>query len=872
MVLKIRFAPREPGAHSVRRRILWTVLGIIIACCIIFGCVFGYYYAKYGRIVSARLARPLFTHTAKIYAAPQELRPGQTFTVSEIANELAEAGYSVVGANPVSQMGTYSVTPSSITIHPGPLSAHAPDSATVTFANGTISQITGDNGQPLAAYELEPLLITDLSGPNRAKRRLLTWDQIPPVVVQAVTAIEDHRYFEHGAVDYYAIAAWGIHDLLHDRRNIGGASTLTMQFAKEFFLTPQRTLRRKIKQVIIAMQLENHLSKQQIFALYANEIPLGERGSFSINGFGEAAHAFFGEDVSKLTVPQAALLAGLIQSPSWLNPYRHPKRATARRNVVLDAMAEYGDITKAQAEAAKASPLGLVQGPVDAGEAPYFVDMVRDELSSRLGGNSYNTEGLRIYTSLDPNLQQAAAEAVAQGMKRVDAIVEKRHAWRVRHGYKSPLILPQVALVALNPHTGQVLALVGGTNYGKSQLNHALAQRPTASTFKPFVYASAFNTSIAGVPLTSSTGTTGIFTQSTILNDEPTVFTFGNGQTYAPRNFENDYRGLVTARTALQWSLNNATISLAQMVGYENVANLARAAGITSVQPTPAMAIGAYDSTPLQMAGAYTIFANNGIFVEPWLVASVRSANGDVMDEYTPVSKPVLDPRVAFLTTALMENVINHGTGATVRAMGFTAPAAGKTGTEHDSWFDGFTSNLICVVWVGNDNYTDLKIQGANAAAPIWADFMKRAQKLPEYSDMEPLTPPPGVVQVQLDKATNLLADAACPDDYTGSFLDGTQPTDTCDHMGGNQRNLFQKIFGIGEKPAAPTTPAATPPSTTPSPVQSAPTETNIAPQQEAPAQQPQTQPKKKKKKRGFFSRLFGLHPKNNQQNPPQSE
>lgn len=856
MAVKIKFSPRKQGQpHSWRKPLLITG-AVVAACFIAFACVFGYYYVKYQHIVDARLEKPLFENTAKIYAAPQELRPGQKFTADFIAQELRRAGYSVQGNGDASPMGTYSEGANTISVHPGPQSYHAPEGATIAFAKGVISQITGDNGQQLAAYELEPLLITDLSDKNRAKRRLITWNQIPKVVVDAVTSIEDRRYFQHGGIDWYAVMAWAWHDYVRgDRRNLGGASTLTMQLAKEFFLTPERTWHRKFLQAIVTIQLEHRFSKQKIFELYANEVPLGQRGSFSINGFGEASQAFFGENVSQLTLPQAALLAGLIQSPSYLNPYRHPKRAIARRNVVLDAMVSTGDITREQADEAKATPLKLVSGAVDAGEAPYFVDLVRDQLTAKFGENDYNNEGLRIYTSLDPDLQRAASEAVAEGMVQVDKIVEARHARLVKRGHNVPLVYPQVALVALDPHTGEVLALVGGRNYGVSQYNHAVSHRPTGSIFKPFVFASAYNSSLAGAQLTGSDGVSGIFTQNTILNDEPTTFTFANDQTYTPRNFENDYRGQVTARTALQWSLNNATISLAQMVGYNNVAALAHDAGITSVKPTPAMAIGAYDATPLEMAGAYTIFANNGVKIDPWLLASVRSPKGDVMQDFTPISKPVLDPRVAYLTTVLMENVINHGTAAGVRGLGFTAPAAGKTGTSHDAWFAGFTSNLICVVWVGNDDYSDIKMEGAHAAAPIWADFMKRAVALPQYSDTKPFVAPPGVTEVQLDKNTNLVADAACPDDYTAAFLDGTQPTDTCDHVNGNQRNLFQRIFGLGgnsenNQPSS-NNPTALAPKQPKLPA--------IAPRQ--PAQTTIAPPKpEKKKKRGFWSKLFGRH------------
>ena len=821
-------------------------------CFLFFASVFGFYYFKYRRIVDERLEKPLFANTAKIYAAPTELRPGQKYNARFIAQQLRDAGYSIDGEGKASPMGTYSAGAESITVHPGPQSFHAPDSATVTFDNGVISQITGENGQQLSAYELEPLLVTDLSDQSRAKRRLVTYDELPKTMVQAVTSIEDRRFFEHGGVDYYSLVGWTWHDLRGDRRYAGGASTLTMQLAKMFFLTPERTFKRKFLQIVITFQLEHRFSKEKIFEIYANQVPLGQRGSFSINGMGEAAQAYFGKDVRQLNLPECALLAGLIQSPSRLNPYRHQERAMNRRNVVLDAMVETGAITKEQAEEAKATPIKLAPGAVDAGEAPYFVDLVREQLAQRLGDSDYNREGLRIYTSLDPDLQRAASEAVDEEMKNVDAQVEKLHARRVKAGDETPIVYPQVALVALNPHTGEVLALVGGRNYGESQFDHAVSHRPTGSIFKPFVYAAAFNTSLAGAQLTSSDGASAVFTPVTILNDEPTTFTFAGNQTYSPRDFEGKYFGEVTAREALERSLNNATISLAEMVGYGNVASLARDAGIKSARATPAMAIGAYDATPLDMAGAYTVFANNGVKIDPWMLSSVRSPKGDPIADYTPVSKPVLDPRAAFLTTALMEDVINHGTGAGVRAMGFRAPAAGKTGTENDAWFAGFTSNLICIVWVGNDDYSVLHIEGAHAAAPIWADFMKKAVALPQYSDTKEFVPPDGLVQVSLDKTTNLLADASCPNDYTATFLEGTQPTDTCDHSNGDQRNLFQRIFGFGEKPANPGPMPATAPTAQPAAPAQPPTTATVAPNQPPPAAE------KPKKKPGFFRRLFG--------------
>ncbi len=858
------------------QKVLIIAAMVCVVAMLLGGLVFTFYWNKYGQVVNDRLEHPLFVQTAEIYAAPTEVRPGQKLTASDVVQELQAAGYTVTGEGTASPLGTYSSGADSVSVHPGPQSYHSEDGATISFDHGVVSQIVGDGGQQLAAYELEPALVTGLSDQNRAKRRLVKYDELPKYLVPAVTSIEDRRYFEHGGLDYWGIMRSAVNDLHPNHRYVEGASTIDMQLAKMFFLTPERTFKRKFLQVIITLQLEHRFTKQQIFQMYANEVPLGQVGSYAIDGFGEAAQAYFGKDVGQLDLPECALLAGMIQSPSWLNPLRHPARALERRNIVLDAMVDTGAITKAQAEQAKAAPLGIAPGAFDAGEAPWFVDLVRDQLAQRLGDADYNQQGLRIYTSLDPALQQVAQDAVSEGIRHVDDVVRARYARLVRLDERRgitppPIYYPQVALVALNPHTGQILALVGGRNFGASQFDHAVQHRPTGSIFKPFVYAAAFNTAIAGTPLTNSSGVSGIFTPTTILHDAPTTFTFDNGQTYSPHNFDNEYFGDVPATEALYRSLNNATVSLAQMVGYDNVANLARAAGITSVEPTPAMAIGSYDATPLQMAGAYTVFANDGVKIDPWMLASVRAPNGDVIADYTPTSTPVLDPRAAFLTVSMMEQVLNnhHGTGANVRGMGFYAPAAAKTGTSHDAWFAGFTSNLLCVVWVGNDDYSELNIEGDRAAGPIWGDFMKAAVQLPQYSDTKDFVPPPGVIQVQLDDTTNLLADASCPNDWTAAFLDGTQPTDTCDHSMGDQRNIFQKIFGFGERPVGPAPPAphvAQQPAKQPN--KAAPAQPAQA--QNQPAEQDQNQ---KKKKRGFWSRLFGRKDNNkpqNDQNQPQ--
>ena len=491
MALKIRLA-WPTGQRPWVTLLLRGALLAAAAVALVFFAVGGWYYFKYQRIVEERLKQPMFANTAKIFAAPREVRPGQKLSVRLIANELRDAGYSPDGASETSQLGTYVEGAQTITVRPGPQSYHSQDGAVIRIGAGVVESINDDHGQPLSSYELEPLLITGLSDdPNRTKRRLITYDEIPGNLVQAVLAIEDRRFFEHSGVNYWRLMAAGFRDVTSGQKQQGG-STLTMQLARGFFLSPEKRLKRKLIEIVITFQLEHRFSKKQIFEMYANQIPMGQRGSFSINGFGEAAQVYFGKDVGQLNLAECAFLAGIIQRPSYFNPFHHPDRTIERRNLVLDSMVETGAITKDQAERAKAEPLHLTLASVDASEAPYFVDLVHEQLMQKLGERDFNTEGLRIYTSLDPDLQREATAAVESTIHVVDERVDKLHARDKKAGIA--YAYPQVALVALNPHTGQVLALVGGRSYGSSQLNHVVAKRPTGSIFKPFVYATAFAT------------------------------------------------------------------------------------------------------------------------------------------------------------------------------------------------------------------------------------------------------------------------------------------------------------------------------------------------------------------------------------------
>ena len=420
----------------------------------------------------------------------------------------------------------------------------------------------------LKTYWLEPEPITTLFGASRAKRRLVRYQDLPKALVDAILATEDHRFYSHHGVDSLRIVAAALADFRSDKRLQGG-STLTMQLARNLFLTPRRTIRRKMAEVFFAMILEHRLTKDQILVLYANQVYLGQQDSFSIYGFGEAASVYFNKDVSALTLPEAAFLTGLIRGPNLYLPYEHPKRAAERRNFVLGRMQKAGFISASEAEQASRTPLGLAEQSAEVRQQAYFVDMVKAQMLAQFSEHDLLSRGYRIYTTLDLDLQRAASEGARAGLIEVDRQVKRQRERRKTSPLDSNQ--PQLALVALDPHTGDVKALIGGRGYGASQLNHVLARRQPGSSFKPFVYATALNSGVDGShPLV---------TLATVLADEPTMFEFGN-KTYAPENYKQAYRGPVTVREALTYSLNVPAVQLAEMVGYRKVRRLCRGGGV----------------------------------------------------------------------------------------------------------------------------------------------------------------------------------------------------------------------------------------------------------------------------------------------------
>ncbi|MGA3188015.1 MAG: PBP1A family penicillin-binding protein [Bryobacteraceae bacterium] len=738
--------------------------------------VFTYYYVKYGRMIEDKLAAGPFATTSRLYAASRPVVIGDDAQIPEIAAYLRRCQYTETSIT--SRVGWYHIRPDAIEINPGP-DAFDSEGATIKVQNNKVSQIISlRDHTERTRFMLEPELITNLFDRERVKRRIVHFSEIPPVMVNALLSAEDKHFFEHYGFDPVGIVR-AVYVDVKQRRGGQGASTLSQQLARTLWLGPERGWRRKLPETFITLYLENKLSKQAIFEYYANSIYLGNVGSFSINGFGEGSQAYFGHDLKTITLPEAATLAGLINSPQRRNPFYHPDQAKERRNVVLKAMRENGQISQRDYEDAIASPLKVTRESGESNDAPFFVDLVNQTLQSRFQDRDFQTNSYRVYTTLDMNLQRDAVAAVREGIKDTDDQWKRRNK---KYGLNDDNPLAQVTLICLDAETGELKALVGGRNYGISQLDHALSKRQPGSSFKPFVYAAAFTKALAGG--------SNVLTPASTVVDEPTTFYFEDQPPYEPHNHGDHYsNGPVTLRYALAHSLNIPAVKVAEMTGYEYVARTARAVGLNiDIKPTPSIALGAYEVTPLEIAGAYTVFTNSGERLKPTFIKTIRDQQGaDIFDEKLE-RKRGLDPRVAYLVEQMMEEVLRSGTGAGVHNLGFNLPAAGKTGTSRDGWFAGFTSKLICVVWVGFDDNRDFKLEGARSALPVWAEFMKRAHAHREYRNVHGFSAPEGIVTADIDAETGQLATPNCPKTRSEVFLAGTQPIESCTlHGGGTQ-------------------------------------------------------------------------------------
>ncbi len=730
--------------------------------------VFVYYWFVFSARIDNLLKGEVFTRSAGIYAAPKQIRAGQNVSEDDLVAYLKRAGYVERNQQADVARGRYAMTGETVDIDPGADSivdnAHPIQALRVQFARGgkSIASIAQkDNGTRVDRAQLEPELISSVTGRERAKRRVIGFNDMPESLKNAIVVTEDRSFFEHHGVNIRGIIRALLRRYESDPNSPlarQGGSSITQQLVKNLLLSPEYSLKRKIAEAYMSVILETRLSKQEIFALYCNQVYLGQQSGFSINGFGEASSAYFNKDVTNLTLPESAFLAGIIRSPNRYNPFHDPETARARRNQVLESMAETGAISDDQAKQAEAMDLKLApaKGRIDISDAPYFADYVQNQLGDLVTGEG--ADHLRIYTSVDMDLQRAAYAAVTRQLTALDKIESKR----------VPEGTLQASLIAMNAHTGEIVAMVGGRDYTKSQLNRVEALRQPGSAFKPFVYATALNTAYDPVPR--------VITPATTFKDEPKTFTYDN-QEYSPGNMGDKYSMQpVTLRDAMVHSLNVVTVDVAMEVSVGRVMNLAAKAGLPRVPHAyPAMALGTAEATPLQVASAYTAFAANGMRTTPIAITRVTTGSGMTIAQPTAQKNEVLRPEIAYVMTSFMKDVVNRGTAAPIRARGFKFNVAGKTGTSRDGWFVGYTPDLVCVVWVGFDDGSQLGLTGAASALPIWGDFMSAALTThPEWTGDWAM--PEGIQQIDIDPATGDIAKTDSLTKRSELFINGTSP------------------------------------------------------------------------------------------------
>ena len=713
----------------------------------------GWYVWHLSGVVKAKFEGQKWEFPSKIYADSKIVYPGVSLPAPGIREKLRRLGYRSSRHEPRAR-GEYRIHGKNavveIFLHDFryPLRDFRGFPVRISLKSGNIHRIQRlDNGEVLPSLELEPEVVTGFYERVREQRRIVRLDEVPAQVRKAVLAVEDERFYYHRGVDPVAVLRAFLANL---RRGgvVQGGSTLTQQLMKNFFLESDRTLQRKAKEALMALVVEWMYSKDQILENYLNEIYLGQNGAQGIFGIWEAARFYFVKEPEQLTVGEVAMLAGLIRAPNRYSPYRHLEEATRRRNVVLAKLVSDGIITRRAYERAlqevfeKRKPVRMTNS------APYFTDYVKKELATHYSNDVLTAEGLRIFTSLDPELQEAAEKAMTRGLAGLEK--DYRHLRKIAK--KDDL---EGALVVIKPQTGEIKAMVGGRDYRKSQFNRvAQAKRQPGSVFKPFVY-------LAALTHGSSQGHER-YNSATFVEDAPFTWTFGR-QDWAPENYNQRYYGRVTMREAMEKSLNAATARIAQDVGIKKVREMAYRMGIESRLPLlPSLALGAVEVTPLELAGAFSALANNGVRTHLLSIKNVLDRNGNVLEKRNIRVKRVISPQVAFDMNSMLRGVVDRGTARGVRSLGFTRPAAGKTGTTNDArdaWFAGYTPDLLALVWVGFDRQSELGLSGSRAALPIWTDFMKQATNPLPVTDF---VTPPGISPMGTD--ARAMGASRCPD------------------------------------------------------------------------------------------------------------
>jgi penicillin-binding protein 1B len=713
---------------------------------------FTYFWFEFSDDIDRKLlGSEIYTASAGIYSAPKLLKTGERVTMMQLIDYLKSAGYIEKNAKADESRSRYSVVEGNLVIEPGVTGvldgAKVFPAISVNFAKDgkSVSGIADlEKRKQVDSVKLEPKILSTVAAEGDGRRKTVTFQDLPNHLVKAITVTEDRAFFEHYGVNFRGIARalWRRYEKEDDDSPLAnqGGSSITQQLVKNLLLTNEPTYERKAREAFMSVILETRLTKQEIFTLYANQIYLGQQQGVSIYGVGEASNVYFGKDVSQLSLPEAAFIAGIIRSPNRYGPYKNPERVEERRNQVIDSMAQAGEITAAQAQEARATKLTLkpITGRKDLQGMPYFSQFVIEELP-KVTSDPEALQHYRVYTSIDPDLQRIAYETVAGRLEKLES----------KYFSKQPKGNLNGALVAIRPKTGEIVAMVGGRDYEQNQFNRATdAMRQPGSVFKPFVYATALNSAYD----TASR----VFTAATVLKDEKKVFASGREE-YAPNNYGDSFTNKeTTLRDALVKSKNTITVDIGMQVNIGKVMNMAAKAGMPKVERAyPSMALGTAEATPLSVAAAYTTFANLGDRVLPMPITQVTEGDGSTVVAPKADRKNVVRSDVAYIMNDIMKDVINRGTAAQVQAWGFKNVAgktgfAGKTGTSRDGWFVGYTPELVCVVYVGFDDNDDLGMKGSDSAMPIWADFMKEALALhPEWNGDWSM--PAGVRRAEID-------------------------------------------------------------------------------------------------------------------------
>jgi len=760
----------------VGRVIKWGLLGAGVIALFAAGPLlvqFVRYYNSLDQEVATRFAGQRWTIPSLVYSDSTTIYPGLKIDDIALYQRLARLNYHRVAPGQVKNRGEYSFDGEhggrfELFLHsfhypyaqfPGELIA-----LRISPVGTVIAMEEVADHHPIFSIDLEPEMLGAIFQGDWEQRRIVPIAEIPPAFIDAVLAAEDHRFYAHHGIDLVRTfkAAWIDFSAGHV---VQGGSTLTQQLVKNFFLTSKRDWHRKVKEALMASIVESRYSKDQILENYLNDIYLGQRGQEGIYGIWEAAEFYFSTEPRDLSIAEMATIAGMIRSPNHFNPIRHAEAARARRNEVLGAMLQDGYIGKAAYDQAVTEPLHAREPFVESNDAPYFVDYVKHELAERYPPSVLTGEGLRVFTTLDVHMQKQSEAAIDDNLAKL----EEKHPSLRRKEKRDEL---QSCLVAIEPQTGKLRAMMGGRDYRESQFNRVTqSRRQPGSAFKPITYLAALQETLDGGPSR--------FLPTSYIEDTPFTWQYGT-MSWTPKNFKNRYFGRVTLEFALEESLNSATSRLANAVGLDRVVEMGAKLGFPDLPHYPSIVLGGIEVTPLELARMYAILANEGLEVPFYAVTAVIDQKGNQIEGHELKAEQVLSPELAYSVDFMLEQVINHGTGAGARKAGFTRPAAGKTGTTNDgkdAWFAGFTPNLLTVVWTGFDQKEVLGLTGAEASLPAWTTFMKAATaSRPELDFVAPT----GVVVAKIDPLTGYLAGPYCPVAMTGVFPKDMAPSATC--------------------------------------------------------------------------------------------